>query len=94
VRITNQNNGRTAIVRINDRGPFIRGRVIDLSPAAARVLDLDGLAQVSLVVVQDKDDLSERGRSEVGAPLNIDRVDVDVSAADLKSEVSHKQAVE
>lgn len=35
VRVTNRRNGRTVIVRINDRGPFIKGRVIDLSKAAA-----------------------------------------------------------
>lgn len=35
VRVTNRRNGRSVIVRINDRGPFIRGRVIDLSKAAA-----------------------------------------------------------
>jgi rare lipoprotein A len=38
VRVTNKNNGRTVVVRINDRGPFIRGRVLDLSKAAARRL--------------------------------------------------------
>ncbi len=35
VRVTNRRNGRSVVVRINDRGPFIRGRVIDLSKAAA-----------------------------------------------------------
>ena len=35
VRVTNRNNGRTVDVRINDRGPFVRGRIIDLSRAAA-----------------------------------------------------------
>jgi rare lipoprotein A len=35
VRVTNQRNGRSVVVRINDRGPFVRGRVIDLSKAAA-----------------------------------------------------------
>lgn len=35
VRVTNQRNGRSVIVRINDRGPFVRGRIIDLSKAAA-----------------------------------------------------------
>jgi peptidoglycan lytic transglycosylase len=37
-------------VRINDRGPYVTGRVIDLSPGAARVLGVDGLAPVSLTV--------------------------------------------
>jgi rare lipoprotein A len=48
VTVVNHRNGRSAVVRINDRGPFVRGRVIDLSPAAARVLGIDGLASVSL----------------------------------------------
>jgi rare lipoprotein A len=50
VTVFNNRNGRSAIVRINDRGPFVRGRVIDLSPAAAHVLGVDGIAPVSLSV--------------------------------------------
>ena len=48
VRVTNKRNGRSVVVRINDRGPFVRGRVIDLTPAAARVLGFSGLAPVTL----------------------------------------------
>jgi rare lipoprotein A len=48
VAVTNKKNGRSVVVRINDRGPFVRGRVIDLTPAAARVLGFNGLAPVSL----------------------------------------------
>jgi rare lipoprotein A len=53
VRVTNLENGRTVVVVIDDRGPFVRGRVIDLSAAAARRLDMirDGLVQVRLEVV-------------------------------------------
>ena len=50
VTVVNHRNGRSATVRINDRGPYVRGRVIDLSPGAARVLGVDGLAPVSLRV--------------------------------------------
>jgi rare lipoprotein A len=50
VTVINRDNGRAVVVRINDRGPFVRGRVIDLSPAAARALGVDGLAAVSLIV--------------------------------------------
>jgi rare lipoprotein A len=50
VKVRNHRNGRTITVRINDRGPYVRGRVIDLSPGAARVLGVDGLAPVSLSV--------------------------------------------
>ena len=42
VRVTNTRNGRSVVVRINDRGPFIRGRIIDLSVAAARILGMMG----------------------------------------------------
>ncbi|MEM9927017.1 MAG: septal ring lytic transglycosylase RlpA family protein [Cyanobacteria bacterium P01_D01_bin.50] len=42
VRVTNRRNGRSVVVRINDRGPFIRGRVIDLSRGAARVIRMTG----------------------------------------------------
>jgi len=48
--VLNRSNGCSAVVRINDRGPFVHGRVIDLSPAAARALGVDGLAPVSLTV--------------------------------------------
>jgi peptidoglycan lytic transglycosylase len=51
VRVTNNHSGRSVVVRINDRGPFVHGRVIDLSPAAARALGMDGLANVTLDVV-------------------------------------------
>ena len=48
VKVTNQHTGRSVQVRINDRGPFVRGRIIDLSRAAAQVLHLDGLAKVCI----------------------------------------------
>jgi rare lipoprotein A len=51
VRVTNRRNGRSVVVRINDRGPFTRGRVIDLTPAGARQLAFSGITLVSLEVV-------------------------------------------
>ncbi len=50
VKVTNKRNGKTVVVRIVDRGPFNRGRIIDLSHAAARELDMirAGTAMVSL----------------------------------------------
>ena len=53
VRVINRRNGRSVVVRINDRGPFIRGRIIDVTPAAARVLGFSGLAPVTVSVVPD-----------------------------------------
>jgi rare lipoprotein A len=46
VTVHNKRNGRAVTVRINDRGPYVTGRVIDLSPGAARVIGMDGLAPV------------------------------------------------
>jgi rare lipoprotein A len=53
VMVTNKRNGKSVIVRINDRGPFIRGRVIDVSKAAAKNIGMvsSGTAQVCFQVV-------------------------------------------
>ena len=53
VRVTNLRNGKSVVVRINDRGPFIRGRIIDLSLGAARLVELTrtGVAKVKYSVV-------------------------------------------
>jgi rare lipoprotein A len=53
VRVTNLRNGRSVIVRINDRGPFVRGRIIDLTYGAAQVVGMhgSGVAQVSVAVL-------------------------------------------
>jgi len=51
VRVTNRSSGRSVVVRINDRGPFVRGRIIDLTPAAARALGFSGLANVSVDII-------------------------------------------
>jgi rare lipoprotein A len=53
VRVTNKRNGRSVVVTINDRGPFIRGRIIDLSTAAAGVIGMrsSGVAPVSVEVL-------------------------------------------
>jgi rare lipoprotein A len=51
VSVQHKRNGRSVVVRINDRGPFIRRRVIDLTPAAARALGFSGLAPVIINVI-------------------------------------------
>jgi rare lipoprotein A len=48
VTVVNKKNGRQVTVRINDRGPFIAGRIIDLTPAAASQLGFSGLAPVTI----------------------------------------------
>jgi rare lipoprotein A len=51
VSVVNQRNGKRVVVRISDRGPFVRGRIIDLTPAGARAIGLSGLAPVTLTVL-------------------------------------------
>lgn len=53
VRVTNTRNGRSVVVRINDRGPFVDGRIIDLSHAAARSIEMigPGTARVELEIL-------------------------------------------
>ena len=53
LKVTNLRNGRSVIVRVNDRGPFIKGRVLDLSLGAARVIGLtgSGVGKISFTVI-------------------------------------------
>jgi len=69
VRVTNLDNGRSVIVRVNDRGPFARGRVIDVSERAASLLDfkMKGTAKVKLEVLPQESlrlaEIAKRGES-------------------------------
>lgn len=62
VKVTNLDNGRSIIVEINDRGPYKKGRVIDLSKGAARKLGIvdDGLATVRIEATRDQMAMAER----------------------------------
>src|SRR5262245_25731124 len=52
VRVTNTHNGRSMIVRINDRGPFVKGRSIDLSSGAARAIGMGTAANIRMEVIR------------------------------------------
>lgn len=52
VRVTNKQNGRSVIVRINDRGPYVQGRIIDLTPASAHALGFDNVQGLAPVTVE------------------------------------------
>jgi len=71
VMVTNLENGKSVMVRINDRGPFVKGRIIDLSYSAARILDMvdQGVVKVRIEVVEDMSPLksSQRFSIQVGA---------------------------
>lgn len=69
-RVTNLRNGRSVVVRINDRGPFVEGRIIDLSYAAAKKLGIissgTGLVEVRTIDARQPD-TAARGQDEAGA---------------------------
>jgi len=73
VEVVNLDNGRRVVVRINDRGPFVRGRIVDLSYAAARQLGMvgPGTARVELHVL---------GRGDAGALQDPERADATATA--------------
>jgi len=53
LRVTNVENGRSVVVRVNDRGPWVNDRVLDVSQAAAKALGMvgDGVTKVEVVVL-------------------------------------------
>jgi rare lipoprotein A len=70
VRVTRRDNGKSLKVRINDRGPFIRGRIIDLSYGAARAVDMvvDGVAPVRVELISLGDNrYYKNGRPELAS---------------------------
>ena len=54
VKVTHLDNGRSVIVKVNDRGPFVEGRILDLSLGAAREIDMveEGVARVKIEIIK------------------------------------------
>ncbi|MEP7146884.1 MAG: septal ring lytic transglycosylase RlpA family protein [bacterium] len=74
VRVTNLNNGVSTVVRINDRGPFVGGRIIDLSNAAKNEIQMGGLAQVMIEIYDPEDEQvteTESSDEESLSPVNL-----------------------
>ena len=70
LRVTDPDNGRSVVVVVNDRGPFIDGRVLDLSYGAAKAIDMvqKGVAPVQIEVIQvDQSRLATRWRVQLGS---------------------------
>ena len=78
VRVTNLDNGRSMVVRVNDRGPFVNGRIIDISRRGAQLLGFyeKGTAKVRVTAVQDAD-----GGAVVPKPETAPAAQVAVAAA-------------
>ncbi len=82
VRVTNLENGRSLILKVNDRGPFARGRIIDISRRGAQLLGFHstGTARVRVQIMADKSRvLAARMRSrkqlaDAGTPITVDRL--------------------
>ena len=88
VRVTNIKTGHSAIVRITDRGPFIEGRIIDLSHAAANQIDVvrAGIAQVRVEVLKAPLPLDSGGRWAV----QIGGFDVEESASKVAGQITRR----
>jgi rare lipoprotein A len=88
VRVTNVKTGHTALVRITDRGPFVEGRILDLSLAAAKRLDvwLPGVAEVRVDVMQTPSAIDTGGRWAV----QIGSFEQQQDAADLADHLSRR----
>lgn len=80
LKVTNMKNGKSVIVKVNDRGPYRRGRIIDLSYRAAQELEMvrSGVAMVEIEVVKDDTPPMSLNR-ETFVPIEFDIVETDIS---------------
>lgn len=91
VRVKNLENNKEVVVRINDRGPFVRGRIIDLSNASARAIDLHikGVARVEILALASEQKTSldmQEGRFSVQVGAFTQKSNADRLAEKLKRE--------
>lgn len=102
VRVTNLKNKKSVVVRINDRGPFVKNRIIDVSREAARRLDIlhSGVARVRVEVVNTGIAESIRvapspdtiPKKRFGVPLGVTRPELSVSLSKLNRDFSYAAA--
>lgn len=85
LRVESVSNGKTTEVRINDRGPFVSGRIIDLSHAAAQAISMAGIAQVRLYVIS-----SPRTRAPDAFAVQVGRFSERIDAEKLRDRLSQK----
>ena len=92
VRVTNKTNGREVDVRVNDRGPFVDGRVIDLSLRAAREIDLvrTGTAPVKIKVLKATEVLPTSASSRPVYAVQVGAFENPRAAEDLKRQLERK----
>ena len=73
VTVTNLENNQSVVVRINDRGPFVKGRIIDLSRAAANAIGIKGIQKVSLSIQEYSNKYKAKIISRIMARKNMER---------------------
>jgi rare lipoprotein A len=88
LKVTNLNNNLYTIVRINDRGPYIRGRIIDLSKAAKDAINMSGTAPVKIEQINDEE--AELLKSGIDPDENINLEEIDSNSYNV-SDVFNKQ---
>ena len=88
VRVINQKNGKEVVVKVNDRGPFVAGRIIDLSKSAAEKLDMvrAGVADVHMEVLQESPPISPQASEPNPEPQGQPPVDTQSSDANPDSQ--------
>jgi rare lipoprotein A len=90
VKVTHRENGRSVTVKVNDRGPFVRGRILDLSYGAAKRLEMTstGTAPVAIEVV----DLPRNFRASGGGrfTVQVGAFEIEENAKSLKERLGHK----
>jgi rare lipoprotein A len=95
VRVTNKSNGESVDVRINDRGPFIQGRIIDLSLVAARKIEMvrAGVVPVKLTILKAGDGARVSGPASPNAlyAVQVGAFESLKSAEDLKARLEQKK---
>lgn len=91
VRVTNLSNGKSAVVRINDRGPFKSNRIIDLSKKSAQTLGIHSIAKVRVQFLQDETD-AYLAQVKSGGGKNVDMAKIDATVAEMRR--SNEQIVE
>ncbi len=97
VKVTNISNKKTVIVRINDRGPFIKNRIIDLSKVAAEALDMinSGTAYVKVEIVEQVNEIDKNKSAliQIAAYKNIEYANKQEEAVSYLKSLSRKDDI-
>ncbi len=94
IKVTNLSNNKTAIVKINDRGPFVENRIIDVSKSVAIELDFvnDGITEVKIEVIEDQEDANNTSKTDREIETTtISNIDITTNVITSDSDKTEKQ---